>query len=154
MPTSTTHQICQHNSIEITPHGSIAHRKKSSEQAHCKWKNGIALGSSDIGRRNNCTPCTFNSGHLLSFQLKEYDFLQENENLQFLRTLCKLYAGDGFVYAEGAELLGKTDAAPGILAILGKEKGSFRCPGEEKPFAMYLPLAEGTAPSYFGLAFD
>jgi hypothetical protein len=40
------------------------------------------------------------------------------------------------------------------LAALGKEKGSFRCPGEEKPFAMYLPLAEGAAPSYFGLAFD
>ena len=80
--------------------------------------------------------------------------VQENENLQFLRTICKLYAGDGFVYAEGAELLGKTDAAPGILATLGKEKGSFRCPGEEKPFAMHLPLAEGAAPSYFGLAFD
>ena len=80
--------------------------------------------------------------------------VQENENLQFLQSISTLYAGDGFLYAEGAELLGNTDAAPGILAALGKEKGSFRCPGEEKPFAMYLPLAEGAAPSYFGLAFD
>ena len=80
--------------------------------------------------------------------------MQENENLLFLRTVCDLYAGDGFVYAEGAELLGNTDAAPGILAALHKEKGSFRCPGEEKPFAMYLPLAEGDFPKYFGLAFD
>ena len=80
--------------------------------------------------------------------------VQENENLQFLQSISTLYAGDGFLYAEGAELLGNTDAAPKILAALGKEKGSFRCPGKEKPFAMYLPLAEGAAPSYFGLAFD
>lgn len=80
--------------------------------------------------------------------------LQENENLLFLRTVCDLYAGDGFVYAEGAELLGRTNAASGILAALNKEKGRFRCPGEETPFAMYLPLAEGDFPKYFGLAFD
>ena len=80
--------------------------------------------------------------------------VQENENLQFLRAVCNLYAGDGFVYAEGAELLGRSDAAPGILAALKKEKGSFRRPGEEKPFAMYSPLTDGAVPSYFGLAFD
>ena len=80
--------------------------------------------------------------------------VQENENLQFLGSISRLYAGDGFLYAEDAELLGHADAAPGILAALGKEKGSFRCPGEEIPFAMYLPLAQGDSPQYFGLAFD
>jgi GNAT superfamily N-acetyltransferase len=80
--------------------------------------------------------------------------VQENENLQFLGSISRLYAGDGFLYAEDAELLGNADAAPGILAALGKEKGSFRCPGEEHPFAMYLPLAQGDFPQYFGLAFD
>jgi hypothetical protein len=80
--------------------------------------------------------------------------VQENENLQFLSAIAKLYTGDGFLYAEGAELLGNPDAAPGILAALGKDSGLFRCPGEEIPFGMYLPLDNAPAPSYFGLAFD
>jgi len=80
--------------------------------------------------------------------------VQENENLQFLSGISKLYTGDGFLYAEEAELLGNTDAAPGILAALGKTSGTFRCPGNEIPFGMYLPLDNTPAPSYFGLAFD
>lgn len=79
---------------------------------------------------------------------------QEGENLQFLSKISRLYAGEDFVYAEGAELLGNTDAAAGILGALGKDRGTFRCPGEEIPFAMYLPLDDQTAPAYFGLAFD
>ena len=80
--------------------------------------------------------------------------VQENENLQLLSALTKLYAGEDFLYAEDAELLGNAEAAPGILAALGKESGSFRCPGQETPFAMYLPLDGQIAPTYFGLAFD
>ena len=80
--------------------------------------------------------------------------LQENENLKFLSAITKLYTGDGFLYADDAELLGNTDAAPGILAALGKDSGLFRCPGDQLPFAMYLPLDSNDAPSYFGLAFD
>lgn len=80
--------------------------------------------------------------------------LQENENLKFLSAITKLYAGDGFLYADDAELLGNADAAPGILAALGKDSGLFRCPGDQLPFAMYLPLDSNDAPSYFGLAFD
>ena len=80
--------------------------------------------------------------------------VQENENLQFLSGISKLYTGDGFLYADDAELLGNTDAAPGILAALGKTSGTFRCPGNEIPFAMYLPLDNQRAPAYFGLAFD
>ena len=80
--------------------------------------------------------------------------VQENENLQVLSAITKLYTGDGFLYAHDAELLGNADAAPGILTALGKASGTFRCPGEEIPFAMYLPLDDQSAPSYFGLAFD
>lgn len=80
--------------------------------------------------------------------------VQENENLQFLSAITKLYTGDGFLYADGAELLGNADAAPGILAALGKDSGLFRCPGGDIPFGMYLPLDGSRAPGYFGLAFD
>ncbi len=80
--------------------------------------------------------------------------VQEGENLGFLSAVTRLYAGDGFLCAEDAELLGNADAAPGILAALGKDSGTFRCPGDEIPFAMYLPLDSNPAPAYFGLAFD
>lgn len=80
--------------------------------------------------------------------------VQENENLQFLSSITHLYAGEDFLYAEGAELLGNTGAAPGILAALGRDCDQFRCPGNETPFAMYLPLDGNAAPTYFGLAFD
>ena len=80
--------------------------------------------------------------------------LQENENLAFLSAITKLYTGDGFLYADDAELLGNVAAAPGILAALGKDSGRFRCPGGDIPFGMYLPLDSNAAPTYFGLAFD
>jgi hypothetical protein len=53
----------------------------------------------------------------------------------------------------GLELLGNTDAAPGIVAALGCKEGRFRIPGGT-PFAMYRPLSDISAPTYFGLAFD
>ena len=61
--------------------------------------------------------------------------------------------GDGSF--TGMELLGNRKAAPGILAARGYENGSFRCPGHEIPFGMFLPLAENAAdPGYLGLVFD
>lgn len=88
--------------------------------------------------------------------------VQEKENLAFLQTQSRLYAGEGFVLAAAkqdalqvVELLGDCRLAPGIVAALGKTKGSFRCPGSDRPFAMFLPLQEGApVPTYFGLAFD
>lgn len=89
--------------------------------------------------------------------------VQEGENLAFLEKLTGLYAGTGFLLAArtegntliGAELLGDPGAAPGILNALGLDRGRFRGPGDEKPFAMFLPLREDAeAPAYFGLAFD
>ena len=88
--------------------------------------------------------------------------IQEGDNLDFLEKLAAFYAGDGFVFCAGTEngrvwapeLLGPPEAAPGILAALGAEEGSFRFPGTDRPFAMYRPLTDASAPQYFGLAFD
>ena len=53
------------------------------------------------------------------------------------------------------ELLGNAAAAPGILRSMGYEMGTFRVPGEERPFAMGIALKENVKmPDYLGLAFD
>lgn len=89
--------------------------------------------------------------------------IQEGEALVYLSAFARFYAGKGFLLAAavekdrffGIELLGSRAAAPGILAALGYEKGTFRSPGGDCPFAMFRPLRENAqAPSYLGLAFD
>ena len=90
--------------------------------------------------------------------------IQEKENLDLLRSLAELYAGDGFILAarrEGqalhaAELLGDISAAPAIVNTLDCAEGRFRTIGNDRPFAMYLPFADTPfpPPAYFGLAFD
>ena len=85
---------------------------------------------------------------------------QKRENMAFLETYAALYAGEDFLLAayrdrdtlSGLEMLGNVEKAPGILHTLGVKQGSFRTPGHE-PFAMWLPLKEMQAPTYFGLAF-
>ena len=95
--------------------------------------------------------------------LPEDGVLQEGVSLDYLAAYTNLYAGADFLLAgafydgafTAAELLGNRDAAPGILAALGFEKGRFRCPGTEIPCGMFLPLAEdAAAPGYLGLVFD
>lgn len=95
--------------------------------------------------------------------LPEGGVIQEGENLAYLETYAQLYAGEDFLLAavpedgklRGLELLGNTNAAPGILAALGYQAGTFRIPGEDIPFTMFHPLKDGAEPpSYFGLAFD
>lgn len=95
--------------------------------------------------------------------LPEGGVVQEEENLAFLQEQAQFYAGDDFLLTawedkgilHGLELLGNRDAAPGIVGALGCREGSFRMPGNTRPFAMFLPFcADGTAPSYFGFAFD
>ena len=94
--------------------------------------------------------------------LPEGSVVQEGENLRLLDALAELYAGEDFLLAcsregdtlRGLELLGSTAAAPGILKALGCENGTFRAPGQEKPFAMWLKLGDCRTPEYFGLAFD
>ena len=93
--------------------------------------------------------------------LPENGVVQEGDNLQFLQTMADFYAGDDFLVAvyRGEkcivpELLGNTQAAPGILTALRKPQGHFRSPGDDRVFAMYRPLSDAPAPGYFGLAFD
>ena len=83
--------------------------------------------------------------------------------LDFLHTQAEFYGGEGFLLAGtvdkdlliAQEFLGDAAAAPGILKTLGIQKGCFRTPGNEKPFAMYYPLSEGkVTPAYFGIALD
>ena len=95
--------------------------------------------------------------------LPENGELQEGGSIAYLASYADLYAGADFLLAcaafegsfVGIELLGNRDAAPGILAALGYETGNFRCPGEDIPFCMALPLEESAEiPSYLGLVFD
>lgn len=83
--------------------------------------------------------------------------------LDFLAGYCSLYAGDDFLLAAelvdghlvAQELLGNVDAAPGIVKALGCARGHFRVPGNDRNFAMFLPLtANCPTPGYFGLALD
>lgn len=89
--------------------------------------------------------------------------VQEGENLLFLSRYASFYGGDGWVLAArkekdtllGLELLPETADGSAIVTALGCTKGSFRMPGKERPFAMFLPLREdASVPEYFGLAFD
>lgn len=89
--------------------------------------------------------------------------IQEGATLDFLSTYARLYTGPEIALAaypeEGelmvCELLGTPESAPQILAALGFPRGTFRVPGEDAPFAMYLPLGDDDAmPTYFGLALD
>lgn len=88
--------------------------------------------------------------------------VQEQENLAFLQTQARLYAGEGFVLAAkkederliALEFLGDPSVCPGLLTSLSCGKGVFRIPGE-KPFAMCMPLKRtAVKPTYFGFAFD
>lgn len=95
--------------------------------------------------------------------LPEGGVIQEGASLAYLETYAKLYAGADFLLAAvpegqtlfGIELLGNRDAAPGILSALGFENGTFRSPGTDIPFGMFLPLKIGAKnPTYLGHAFD
>lgn len=89
--------------------------------------------------------------------------IQEGAALSFLQTYCHFYTGTDFLLAaaeengvlKAQEFLGNTATAPGILRTLGCAKGHFRAPGNDREFAMFLPLtANCPAIGYFGLALD
>ncbi len=98
---------------------------------------------------------------LRAHYLPEGGVVEEGAALRLLRTYASFYAGDSFVLAahrEGShltvcELLGNADA-PGIVAALGCQSGTFRTPGEGRPFAMYASVTDAPPPAYFGLALD
>jgi ribosomal protein S18 acetylase RimI-like enzyme len=88
---------------------------------------------------------------------------QEEENIAYLEMMAFFYAGEDFLLAAHKnsrnlycpELLGNTDAAPGILTALGCTEGSFRTPGDSHPGTMLHVLTDKvSAPGYFGLTFE
>ena len=89
--------------------------------------------------------------------------IQEEENLAYLSGYARFYAGPKILAAlflDGGhliccELLGDTSKAPAILQTFGAESGTFRFPGKEKAFTMYLPLVDNCPkPGYFAFVFD
>lgn len=87
--------------------------------------------------------------------------IQEGENLRFLASMARFYAGEGFLLTAviedekmtGLELLGNAGAAPGIVKALGCKEGVFQIPGGDAPTAMYLPFDGAPAPDYFAFSF-
>lgn len=120
----------------------------------CQWGNTpVALTEIDADRY----------AFLRRAYLPQGGVVQEGETLNFLHAHAKFYKGEDFLLCAAAEnnhllaqeLLGNTNAAPGILRALQIPVGQFRIPGTERDFAMLLPLREDCcAPSYFGLALD
>lgn len=88
--------------------------------------------------------------------------IQDGPLLDFLGTYARFYQGSDFLLCcandegklIGYELLGSTEAAPGILAALGYKSGTFCTPGDS-PFGMYRSLTEElSAPAYLAFALD
>ena len=95
--------------------------------------------------------------------LPEDGVVQEEENIRYLASFSKFYAGEDFLLAaaqegtvlHGLELLGNTQAAGGIVKALGCTEGTFRTPGNQTMLAMFLPLKPSAqAPGYLGFPFD
>lgn len=93
--------------------------------------------------------------------LPAHSVLQEGATLDFLQGQADFYHGDHFLAAVSVydgnfhchELLGDISTAPGILRALSFDRGFFRFPGSEKPFASLHPLRPGCpVPSYFGIS--
>ena len=88
--------------------------------------------------------------------------VQEGAVLNFLATYASFWAGENCLLAASVqentvyvqEYLGSADLAPAVTGALGGEKGVFRTPGTDRPFAMYHALHSSAAPTYFGLALD
>lgn len=85
---------------------------------------------------------------------------QEGVNLDFLACWAAFYEAPNAlvaaVWEDGKllvlDLLGDAGQAPGIVAALGADIGSFRTPGDA-PFAMHRPLNDNAPPKYFAFCF-
>lgn len=102
-------------------------------------------------------------GALRKTHLPEDGICQDGETLDFFATYGAFYRTEHTIFCAAREdkvlyfqeYLGDPAHVPGILAALGAEKGVLRLPGENTPFAMYLPLDHtDKLPSYLGIALD
>ncbi len=126
----------------------------------CTIREFFAEAALDPAQLQELTPEEYAAARRAA--LPEGAVLQEGESLTFLAHLAKFYRGPDFLLCAavhpgelvGLELLGNADAAPAILAALGRESGIFRTPGQGREFALFHPLSPVSAPKYFGFAFD
>lgn len=96
--------------------------------------------------------------------LPEKGIIQENENLDFLKTDTEFYSSDEALFASQRtedrlfvlEFWGNKELFRQITYSMGCKKGLFRSKGHKKPFAVYLPFdsRDTDCPEYFGFAFD
>ena len=91
------------------------------------------------------------------------DALRQGSPFPELTESFGFYRGEGALLAAtarekellAAEYLGPEEAIPGILRALDCERGTFRCGGEDIPFAMVYPLTEDVPlPRYFAFPLD
>lgn len=87
---------------------------------------------------------------------------QEGAFLAVLASYHRFFAGEDCLlccYQDGdtgviPEFWGDREILGAVAAALGVQQVRVRCAGGSSPFAMYLPLKNGEAPSYFALALD
>lgn len=136
------------------------YRKFGYEAAATATEFSCAAGAASVAIRE-VSPEEY--ARLRSDFLPDGGVEQGGDALAFLHGYCQFYAGADFLLAceispkglQAQELLGNTQAAPGILRALGLPKGRFRCPGPDRNFAMFLPLEKDCPiPAYLGLALD
>lgn len=97
--------------------------------------------------------------HLRRQYLPADGVIQAGENMALLEETAELYSGEDFLVAavrEGEtlaalELMGREEAAPGILGALGCRKGIFH---RGRAVMMHPLSADTPMPGYLGLVFD
>lgn len=126
--------------------------------------SGISLlnnkASQNIVDIHSVTPHEYEK--LRKMYLPDDSVIQDGINTEYLSTEYELYYGDGFVFASkvvgdkvySPEFLGRIEYIPQIINTLGCGEGTFRTPGNERAFAMWIPFDNINPPKYFGLAFD
>ena len=85
--------------------------------------------------------------------------LQEKPAFSFAGTFCEFYAGEEILLCCAKEkdtlyfqeYLGEAALLDSVVNTLGCHKAVVNLPGVDKPYAMYYPLEEITAPVYFGI---
>ena len=89
--------------------------------------------------------------------------LQTGAGLTFLATQARFYTGSDFLavvsreteHLRILEFLGNSNSIPALIHTLGSLEATVRMPGNDRPYAMYLPLTNDCKkPEYFAFSYD